>query len=128
MNDHQIRLNCRFSYAGTWELVNLFVGTKYLSYHSCYENIGKGRKHNKILWSQERDIPWTDRPEQYASKEEYIKWNKKEGTFTQGFKVSRTAGKSKGKYLKNLDDLQNLLINLKPAQRKHGYFSSFHLV
>ena len=27
-------------------------------------------------------------------------------------KVSRTEGRSKGKYLKNLGDLQNLLINL----------------
>ena len=27
---------CRFSYAGTWELVNLLVGTKNFSYHICY--------------------------------------------------------------------------------------------
>ena len=32
---------CCFSYAGTWELVNLFVGTKNFSYHFCYENIAK---------------------------------------------------------------------------------------
>ena len=67
---------CRFSYAGTWELVNLFIGTKN-SYHICYENIG--RKHNKILWSQETDMTdhgGTDTTEQYASKEECIKWNK----------------------------------------------------
>ena len=61
---------CRFSCAGTWELVNLFLRTKNCSYHICYENIG--RKHNKILWSQDRDRPWTDRTEQYASKEECI--------------------------------------------------------
>ena len=36
---------CRFSYAGTWELVNLFVGTKKFSYHIGYENIG--RKNGK---------------------------------------------------------------------------------
>ena len=63
---------CRFSYAGTWELVNLFVGTKNFSYHICYENIDG--KYNKILRSQETDSPWrTDRTEQYASKEECIK-------------------------------------------------------
>ena len=64
---------CRFSHAGTWELVNLFVGTKRFGYDICYENIG--RKHNKILWSQETDRPWLDRTEQYqyASKEECIK-------------------------------------------------------
>ena len=28
----------QFSYAETWELVNLFVGTKMFSYHICYEN------------------------------------------------------------------------------------------
>ena len=33
--------NCRFSYAETWELVNLFVGTNNFSYHICYENIGR---------------------------------------------------------------------------------------
>ena len=65
---------CRFSCTGTWEIVNLFLRTKNCSYHICYENTG--RKHNKILWSQDRDRPWTDRTEQYASKEEFIKWNK----------------------------------------------------
>ena len=54
---------CRFSCAGNWELVNLFLRTKNCSYHICYENIGQ--KHNKILWSQETDC-----------KEEYIKWYK----------------------------------------------------
>ena len=42
--------NCRFSYAGIWELVNLSVGTKHFSYHICYENIGQ--KHSKILKRQ----------------------------------------------------------------------------
>ena len=32
---------CRFSNAGTWELVNLFVGTKKISYHICYEKMGR---------------------------------------------------------------------------------------
>ena len=45
----------------------------YVSYHICNENIG--RKNIKILASQETDRPWTDRTEQYASKEECIKWN-----------------------------------------------------
>ena len=36
----------RFSYAGTWELVNLFVGTKKFSYHIFHENIG--RKHSQL--------------------------------------------------------------------------------
>ena len=63
--------NCRFSYAGTWGLVNLFVGTKNFNYHICYEIIS--RKHSKILCSQETDRPWTDGTEQYASEEECIK-------------------------------------------------------
>ena len=29
---------CRFSYAETWELLNLFVRTINFSYHSCYKN------------------------------------------------------------------------------------------
>ena len=52
----------------------------------------------------------------------------KEGTFTQGFKDWR---KIERKVSQNLGKLQNLLIKLtvlKPAQRKRGYFMSFHLV
>ena len=30
-----------FILAGTWELVNPFVGTKNFRYHICYENIGR---------------------------------------------------------------------------------------
>ena len=51
----------------------------------------------------------------------------KEETFTQGFKDWR---KIKRKVSQNLGDLQNLLIKLtglKPAQKKRGYFISFHL-
>ena len=40
-------LYCRFSYAGTWKIVNLFAETKNFSYHICYENIGQ--EHSKIL-------------------------------------------------------------------------------
>ena len=101
-----------------WELVNLFAGTKNFSYHICYDNIGW--KHNKILWNQETGSSWTDRTEQYTSKEECIN---KEETFTQGFKDCR---KIKRKVPQNLDDLQNLL--LKPAQGKRSYFMSLDLI
>ena len=46
-------------------------GRKNFSYNICYEN--KDRKHSKIAKSQEKDRPWTDITEQYASKEECIK-------------------------------------------------------
>ena len=50
-------LHCRFSYAGTWELVNLFVGTKYF-----YENMAeKIAKYSRVKGQ-------IDRTEQYASK------------------------------------------------------------
>ena len=52
----------------------------------------------------------------------------KEGKFTQGFKNWR---KIKRKVFQNLGDLEILLIMLtvlKPAQKKRGYFMSFHLV
>ena len=101
-----------------WELVNLFAGTKNFSCHICYDNIGW--KHNKILWNQETGSSWTDRTEQYTSKEECIN---KEETFTQGFKDCR---KIKRKVPQNLDDLQNLL--LKPAQGKRSYFMSLDLI
>ena len=56
------QLHCRFSYAGTWELVNLFVGTKYF-----YENMAeKIAKYSRVKGQ-------TDRTEQYASKQECIK-------------------------------------------------------
>ena len=32
---------CRFSYAETWELLNLFVGTKNYNYHICCKNLAK---------------------------------------------------------------------------------------
>ena len=75
---------CRFLYVGTWELVNLFVGTKNFSYHIFYENIA--REHNKILWSQEMkqtDQEETDLCNMLVNKNELNEINK-EGTFPQG--------------------------------------------
>ena len=86
---------CRFSCAGTWELVNLFVGTKNFSYHICYENID--RKHREQ----------TELNNMLVRKSVLNEINK--GTFTQGFKDCR---KIKRKVSQNLDDLQNLLIRL----------------
>ena len=63
---------CRFSYAGTWGLVNLFVGTKTFSCHISYENIDRKNSKIKILMSQETDRPWTDKTEQNASKQDFI--------------------------------------------------------
>ena len=74
---------CRFPYAGTWELVNLFVGTKNFSNHICYENIG--RKHNNILWSQETD---TELSNMLVKRNILNKINKK-GTFTHSFENVR---------------------------------------
>ena len=94
---------CRFSSAGTWELVNLFVGTKKISYHICYENRPKTKqntlKSTDRQTDRQTDRPWTDKTEQYASKEECIKINQ-EGTFTQGFKDCREI---KRKVSQNLD-------------------------
>ena len=60
-----------FSYAGTWELVSLFVGTKNCSYHICYESIG--RKNNKIPTLKSRDIQtWTDRTEKICWKKNVL--------------------------------------------------------
>ena len=104
---HVAILYCRFLYARTWELVNLFVRTKYFSYHICYENIG--RKHNKTphLWTQETDRPWTDRTERDASKKNVLNKINKERTFTPGLKDCK---KIKRKVSYNLNDLENLLI------------------
>ena len=103
---------CRFLYPGTSEVVSLFVGLKNFSYHICYENIG--RKHNKILWSQETDRARQADHGQTELSNMLVKKNvlneiNKEGTFTQGFKDCR---KIKSKVSQNLDNLQNLLIKL----------------
>ena len=87
-----------------------------------------GRKHNKILSSQETDHGQTELSNMLVKKNVLNKINK-EGTFTQGFRDCR---KIKRKVSQNLDDLQNLLmkltVKLKPTQRKRDYFMSFHLV
>ena len=59
---------------------------KKFSYHICYENIG--RKHNKILWSQETDHGQTELSNMLLKKNVLIEINK-DGTFTQGFKDCR---------------------------------------
>ena len=63
-----------------------------------------GQKHSKILKSQEADRPWTDRTEQYSSKQESIKEINKEG-FMDCREINR-------KMSQQLDDLQNFLIKL----------------
>ena len=84
----------RFSYAGTWELVNLFVGTKNFSCHICYENIG--RKHREQ----------TELNNMLVRKSVLNEINEK-AAFTQGFNDCR---KIKRKVSQNLDDLLNLVI------------------
>ena len=79
---------CLFSYAGTWELVNLFVGTKNFSYHTCYE-----KKQNR---SQETDHGQTELNNMLVNKSVLNEIDKKE----HSRKVSRTEGRLKGKYLK----------------------------
>ena len=106
---------CRFSYAATWELVNLFVGTKNFSYHICYENIGRKHTYSEA-WSynsmsevkRQTDHGQTELSNMLVKKNVLNEINK-EGTFTQGFKDCR---KIKRKVSQNLDDLQNLLIKL----------------
>ena len=67
-----------------------------------------GRKHNKILWSQETDHGQTELSNMLVKKNVLNEINKEE-TFTQGFKDCR---KIKRRVSQNLDDLQNLLIML----------------
>ena len=100
---------CRFSYAGTWELVNLFVRTKNFSCHICYENIGqKIAKSKYLLVKRQIDHGQTELNNILVNKSALNEINK-EGTFSQGFKDWR---KIKTKVSENLDDLQNLLIKL----------------
>ena len=91
------RYNCRFSYARTWELVNLFVGTKNFSYHICYENIGREHNIGKYLLKRQRE-----------SKKEFIKWNEQRRNIHSGFQGLKKDQKES--CFKTLDDLQNLLI------------------
>ena len=100
-------LNCHFSYAGTWELVNLFVRTKNFSYHICYENIDRIAKYSEVK-RQAVHGGQTELNNMLVRKNVLNEINK-EGTFTQGFNDCR---KIKRKVSQNLDDLQNLLIKL----------------
>ena len=47
---------CHFSYAGTWELVNLFVGTKIFSYYICYENIPKDSRVKRHTDHEQKEL------------------------------------------------------------------------
>ena len=96
----------RFSYAGTWKLVNLFVGTKNFSYHICYENRPKTVKYFEV--KRQADHGQTELSNTLVKKN-VLKEINKDGAFTQGFKDCR---KIKKKVSQNLDDLQNLLIKL----------------
>ena len=106
---------CRFSYAGTWELVNLFVGTKNFSYHICYENIGRKHTYSEA-WSynsmsevkRQTDHGQTELSNMLLKKNVLNEINQ-EGTFSQDFEDCK---KIKRKVSQNLDDLQNLLIKL----------------
>ena len=101
------RKYCRFSYAGTWELVNLFVGTKNVRYHICYENIGqKTEKYSEV--KRQTDHGQTELNNVLVKKNALNEINK-EGAFTQDFNHCR---KIKRKVSQNLDNLQNLLIKL----------------
>ena len=93
--------NCRFSYAGTWELVNLFVGTKKISYRICQENIG--REHGIQQNTQETDTGRTWKVKRSVLNET----NKGRNIHSrfQGLKEDQ-----KESCFKTLDDLQNLLI------------------
>ena len=87
------RFNCRFSYTGTWELVNLPVRTRNFSYHICYENID--RKHNKILQvKRQTDHGQTELRNMLVRKNVLNEINKK-GTFTQGLQENQKKSISK---------------------------------
>ena len=76
---------CRFLYAGTWELVSLFVGKNIFSYHICYENIG-GKQQNKR--QRQTDHGQTELSNMLVNKNVLNEINK-EGTFTQSLKDCR---------------------------------------
>ena len=91
----------KIPYAGTWELVNMFLGTKNFSYHICYENSSKTAKNSRL----KRQIKLNN----VLVKKSLLNGINKEGPFIQGCKDRR---KIKRKVSQNLADLQNLLINL----------------
>ena len=57
---------CRFPYAETWELVNLLVGTKIISYYICFESSTKYLIVNRQRQKCERNSTTTSH---YANKE-----------------------------------------------------------
>ena len=93
-------------YAGTWELVILFVGTKNFSYHIYYENIARPKTTKYSEVKRQTDHGQTELSNMLVKKNVLNEINK-EGTFTQGFK-----DEGKRKVSQDLDDLQNLLIKL----------------
>ena len=95
-------------YAGTWELVILFVGTKNFSYHIYYENIARPKTTKYSEVKRQTDHGQTELSNMLVKKDVLNAINK-EGALTQGFKDCR---KIKKKVSRNLDDLQNLLIKL----------------
>ena len=100
---------CRFSYAGTWELVNLFVGEKnqlatIFVMKTQAENITKSSEvKRQIVHKGQTEL------NNMLVRKNVLNEINKEGTFTQGFNNCR---KIKRKLSQNLDDLQNLLITL----------------
>ena len=97
----------RFSYTGTWEIVNLFVGKKTFSYHVCYKTQAENiTKYSEV--TSQIDHGQTELSNMLAKKNELNEINKEE-TFTRGFKDCR---KIKRKISQILDHFQNLLIKL----------------
>ena len=90
--------NSHFLYAMTWELVNLFVGTKIFSYHICYENIAK-----YLRVKRKTDPEQTELNNMLVKRSVLNEINKFTQVFKNWRKIKRTAHQ-------NLDDLQNLLI------------------
>ena len=78
----------------TWELFNLFFGTKIFNYHICYQ----------VLRPFTTSYNWKNK--MLAKKN---KWVNDGGKFTQGFKNWREIWR---KLYQNLDDFTNLLIKL----------------
>ena len=46
----------RFSYAGTWELVNLFVRRKIFSYSICFKNIAKESRFKRQTDHEQTEV------------------------------------------------------------------------
>ena len=89
-------LNCHFSYAGTWELVNLFVRTKNFSYHICYEKIDRIAKYSEVK-RQAVHGGQTELNNMLVRKNVLNEINK-EGTFTRGFSEQENQKESVSKF------------------------------